>query len=158
VNKKVKPLLSLKKTLRQFKRKNKKIVFTNGCFDILHRGHVEYLRKAKSLGDILIVGINSDASVKKLKGKGRPINTQGDRAKILASLEFIDFVTIFGEETPFKLINEVRPDILVKGGDWKTEEIVGGNIVKSYGGRVAVIKYLKGYSTTKLLNAIKKRI
>lgn len=158
MNKKVKPLSGLKKILRQFKRKNKRIVFTNGCFDILHRGHVEYLQKAKSLGDILIVGINSDVSVKKLKGKGRPINTQGDRAKILASLEFVDFVTIFDEETPLNLINEVRPDILAKGGDWKAEEIIGGNCVKSYGGRVAVINYLKGYSTTKLLNAIKKRI
>lgn len=148
---KIKSLPELKKILKNLRAKNKRIVFTNGCFDLVHKGHIEYLKKAKSLGDILIIGLNSDASVRRLKGKGRPVTAQGDRAKILASLEFVDFVIIFNEDTPFNLIKELRPDVLVKGADWKKEDIVGRKTVESYGGKVRVVRYLKGYSTSKLL-------
>ena len=156
MNNKIKSLAPLKKVLRRYK--NKRVVFTNGCFDLLHRGHVEYLKKAKSLGDILIVGLNSDASVRRLKGKARPITPQMDRANIVASLESVDFVTIFNDMTPLRLIDELRPNILVKGADWEKDKIIGSKIVKSCGGKVVVVKFLKGYSTTKLLNAIKKKI
>ncbi|MDO8536174.1 MAG: D-glycero-beta-D-manno-heptose 1-phosphate adenylyltransferase [Candidatus Omnitrophota bacterium] len=133
------------------KNKRKKIVFTNGCFDILHVGHVDYLSKARRLGDMLVVGLNSDASVKKIKGKDRPINKEADRAKILASLYFVDFVTSFAETTPENLIKKLRPDILVKGGDWKIEDIVGGAFVRSYGGKIKRIPFVKGYSTTSII-------
>ncbi len=157
VNKKIKSLSSLKKIINNLRRQRKALVFTNGCFDIVHRGHVEYLKKARAMGDVLIVGLNSDSSVKRLKGKGRPVNSQKDRCEVLAGFEFVDFVTIFNEDTPFNLINELRPDVLVKGADWKKSEIVGSDIVKSYGGKVAVVKYIKGYSTTKLLKMIAKK-
>jgi D-beta-D-heptose 7-phosphate kinase/D-beta-D-heptose 1-phosphate adenosyltransferase len=156
VGRKIKSFSELKKIITRLHQCGKEIIFTNGCFDLLHRGHVDYLRKAKSLGDILVVGLNSDASIRRLKGKGRPVTKQGDRAEILASLEFVDYVTIFDEDTPFNLIKALRPDVLVKGADWKKSEIVGNDIVKSYGGKIAVIKYLKGYSTTNILNTIKK--
>ncbi len=154
------PLSSKIKTLSDFLKirdtilKDKKIVFTNGCFDILHRGHVEYLVEAKSLGDILVVGINSDASVKKLKGALRPINKEKDRAIVLAALTPVDFVIIFEEETPLKVIEAIDPDILVKGGDWKVEEIVGSDIVVSRGGEVHRATLLGGFSTTKIINTI----
>ena len=157
MNKKIKSPAVLKRILSSLKQKNKRIAFTNGCFDLLHRGHIEYLKKARSLGDILVIGLNSDASVRRLKGKNRPVTSQNDRAEILANLEFVDFVTIFNEDTPFNLIKKLRPDILVKGADWKRNEIVGKNIVESYGGKVAVVKYLKGYSTTGILHVISKK-
>lgn len=127
---------------------NKKIVFTNGCFDILHLGHVDYLSKAKDLGDILIVGLNTDQSVNKIKGKNRPIQDEISRAMLLASLGFVDFVVFFGEDTPYNLIKLTQPDILVKGADYKPEDIVGYDIMKAKGGEIATIEFLKGYSTT----------
>ncbi len=134
----------------------KKIVFTNGCFDIIHRGHIEYLMEAANLGDILIIGLNSDASVKKLKGAERPIQDQETRAKILSSLFFVTYVVIFEEETPLHLIGEIQPDVLVKGGDYKIENIVGYNIVKAKGGEVLTIPFLEGYSTTGIINKMNK--
>jgi len=137
--------------LKKYKKNNDKIVFTNGVFDILHRGHVEYLATAKKLGDILIVGLNSDASVRRLKGKGRPVQKQNDRAIILLALEAVDYVVFFGEDTPDKLIKEVKPDILVKGADYKISEIVGAEFVKSYGGQVKRISLTKGKSTSSII-------
>src|SRR3989338_5995776 len=128
------PLSRLRLLLLKKKHAGKKIVFTNGCFDILHLGHVRYLEKAKSLGDVLVVGLNSDASVRKLKGPGRPVNSVRDRAGVLKALKTVDYVTIFSDPTPLRLICKVRPDFLVKGGDWKTKDIVGADVVASYGG------------------------
>lgn len=125
----------------------KEIVFTNGCFDILHRGHVEYLAKAKKPGDILIVGLNSNSSVKKIKGPKRPINNQKDRAIVLAALEAVDYVVMFSEDTPYELIKAIKPDVLAKGGDWKPKDIVGNDIAK----KTVSIPFVKGYSTTGLL-------
>ena len=138
----------------KWKSENKKIIFTNGCFDILHKGHVEYLEKAKELGDILIVGLNSDLSVKRLKGESRPINDQISRAKIIASLFFVDAVIIFNDDTPLKLIKNILPNILVKGGDYIIEDIVGYDIVKNNGGKTITIDLTKGYSTTNIINKI----
>jgi len=148
---KIKSKSTLSKILDGLRKKGKRIVFTNGCFDIIHLGHVEYLAKARALGDILVVGLNSDSSVKAIKGSGRPINRQAARARVLAAFYFVDFVTIFGEPTPEKLIRMLKPDILVKGGDWKAKRIAGSDFVKSLGGRVATIPFVKGYSTTALL-------
>ena len=134
--------------------RGKKIVFTNGCFDILHRGHVTYLNEAKKLGDILILGLNSDASVKKLKGPERPINNEEDRKFVLSQLKAVDFVEIFTEETPLNLIQTVRPQVLVKGGDWKADQIVGGKEVMSWGGQVFSLNFVNGYSTTSLIEKI----
>jgi len=153
---KIKTLPALKKTLKAIRKKNKKIIFTNGCFDLLHKGHIAYLKKARSIGDILVVGLNSDASVRRLKGIGRPVTAQNDRANILAGLEFVDFITIFNEDTPLNLITQLKPDILVKGADWSKDKIVGKDIVESYGGSVKVVKYVKGYSTTDILKKLKK--
>lgn len=130
---------------------NKTIVFTNGCFDILHRGHVTYLKHAKALGDILVLGLNSDASVKRLKGPSRPVNNEQDRAVVLEALECIDYIVIFEEDTPLNLIKNVMPDILVKGGDYKAEDVVG----KEYAGRVEIIDFVEGYSTTSTINKLK---
>jgi rfaE bifunctional protein nucleotidyltransferase chain/domain len=123
-------------------------VFTNGCFDILHRGHIEYLRQSKGLGDRLIVGVNSDASVKRLKGENRPINNQEDRCALLKALRFVDNVIVFNEDTPYELIKRLRPDIITKGGDYRPEEVVGSDISK-----VVILPYVSGYSTTRILNA-----
>ena len=128
-----------------------KVVFTNGCFDILHRGHVEYLSRAADMGDVLVVGLNTDASVKRLKGEGRPVNNEEARAMVLASLSFVDAVVLFDEDTPYELIKAVRPDVLVKGADYKKEEIVGYDIVTSYGGTVATVPLVEGYSSTKII-------
>jgi len=144
----------IKKLCDRLRRQEKRIVFTNGVFDIIHMGHVHYLSKAKAMGDVLIIGLNTDRSVKKFKGRHRPINTQSDRAGVLAALEMVDYVVLFGEATPEKLIRQVRPDILVKGADYKIEEIVGADFVRSYGGEVRCIKLLKGRSTTELLKRI----
>ncbi len=132
-----------------------KVVFTNGCFDIIHRGHVEYLNEAKSLGDFLVVGLNSDSSVRKLKGPERPVVNETDRAFVLSSLKAVDAVIIFEEETPYELIKFVKPDFLVKGGDWKKEDIVGSDIVEEYGGKVISLKFVDSYSTTGLISKIK---
>src|SRR3954471_13824349 len=125
---------------------SKKVVFTNGCFDILHLGHVDYLSKAADEGDLLVVGVNTDESTQKLKGPHRPINTQQQRAMILASLSFIDAVVLFNEDTPYELIKLIQPDVLIKGADYKPEDIVGSDIVIKKGGVVKTIEFLKGYS------------
>lgn len=129
----------------------KKIVFTNGCFDILHSGHVSYLNEAKDQGDLLVVGLNSDASVKRLKGSDRPINSEADRKFLLENLKCVDCVIIFDEDTPYELIATLKPAVLVKGGDWKIEQIVGHEIVQSYGGIVKSLSFKHGYSTTNIL-------
>ncbi len=132
-----------------------KLVFTNGCFDLLHIGHVRYLQEAKAQGHLLFVGINSDASVQKLKGPTRPIQSENDRAEIMSALGCVDFVCIFDEETPEKLIHEVRPDCLVKGGDWPIEKIVGYQFVQSYGGIVKSLSFVDGRSTTRIVEKMK---
>jgi len=142
--------------LKKIKEENKKIVFTNGCFDILHVGHVRYLSKAKKLGNILIVGLNSDQSVKKLKGDNRPINIFEDRAMLLSSLRFVDLVIIFEEKTPENLIKKIKPDILVKGGDYDIKDIVGYKTVIENGGEVKVLGFQDGYSSSNYINKIKK--
>lgn len=150
-------VVSLKKLItirKKIKKENRKVVFTNGCFDLLHRGHIEYLKKAKRLGDILIVGLNSDTSVRRIKGKGRPVQSQKDRAVILASLYFVDYVCIFNELTPLKLISRLLPDYLVKGSDWKVKDIVGKKIVESHGGKVLNIKMVRGKSTRNIIQTI----
>ena len=136
--------------------KNKKVVFTNGCFDILHLGHKTYLNQSKALGDFLIVAINSDESVKLLKGDDRPINNQELRSKNLMNLECVDEVVVFSEETPLKLIEFLLPDVLTKGGDYNHKNIVGSNIVEKNGGKVILLPYLKGYSTTTIINNRRK--
>ena len=156
VRSKIKTRDGLSKILKSLKKKRKRIVFTNGCFDILHPGHISYLKKARALGDILVVGLNSDNSVRKLKGPPRPITPQKKRAELLGSLEFVDFITIFNESTPFNLIRKLKPHILVKGADWKTKDVVGRSFVESYGGKVRRIPFLKGYSTTRLIKKILK--
>jgi rfaE bifunctional protein nucleotidyltransferase chain/domain len=128
-----------------------KIVFTNGCFDILHQGHVHLLASCTEFGDRLIVGLNSDSSVKELKGPSRPVNNQDSRAVLLAATQFVDGVLFFYEHTPENLIHAIKPDVLVKGGDWKKEEIIGSNFVESYGGQVKTVPYLKGFSTTEII-------
>ena len=138
-------------TLASLRSAKKKIVFTNGCFDLLHVGHVRYLQEARALGDVLVVGINSDQSVKRLKGPTRPVQIENDRAEILAALGAVDFTVIFTEDTPENLIQQVRPDILVKGGDWKIDQIVGAPFVMSYGGQVMSLQFVDGKSTTKLI-------
>ena len=136
-------------------RKNKKLVFTNGCFDLLHVGHVRYLQEAKAQGDLLMVAINSDASVKRLKGADRPLQSEADRAEILAALACVDFVSIFTEDTPENVIEAVKPDVLVKGGDWPVEKIVGGTFVQSYGGSVRTLQFVEGRSTTSIVEKMK---
>ncbi|MEZ0391277.1 MAG: D-glycero-beta-D-manno-heptose 1-phosphate adenylyltransferase [Pseudobdellovibrionaceae bacterium] len=152
---KVVPFQKISEELSPLRSKSQKIVFTNGCFDLLHVGHVRYLQEAKAQGQILVVGVNSDASVKKLKGPTRPIQNENDRAEILAALNAVDYVTVFDEETPAKLIEAVRPQVLVKGGDWKPDQIVGGSFVLSYGGEVKSLQFVEGRSTTKLIEKSK---
>ncbi len=136
--------------------KSQKVVFTNGCFDILHKGHVHYLAKAADLGDFLILGLNSDRSVKALKGESRPVNRELDRAAVLSALHFIDAIVIFDEDTPESLIKRVKPNVLVKGGDWKPEQIAGAGFVKSNGGEVVIIDFVEGYSTTSTIEKIEE--
>jgi rfaE bifunctional protein nucleotidyltransferase chain/domain len=146
----------LKDTLEKLRQKGKKIAFTNGCFDILHVGHVRYLREAKKTADILVLALNSDSSVRSLKGEKRPLVPEKERAEILAALEFIDFVTIFSELTPLELINCLKPDVLIKGGDWPEEKVVGREEIKKWGGRVIIIPEIEGKSTTNIVEKIKK--
>ncbi len=153
---KIKSIATLSRIIAAAKAKGKKIVFTNGCFDIIHVGHVDYLSKARQKGDILVIGLNSDASVKRLKGQGRPINIEEDRSKVLSAFYFVDYVTIFNEDTPDRLIRKLKPDILVKGGDWQMKDIAGASFVKSYGGRVATVPFVDGYSTTSLIKKLSK--
>ncbi|MFZ4741115.1 MAG: D-glycero-beta-D-manno-heptose 1-phosphate adenylyltransferase [Bacteroidales bacterium] len=149
---------NLQKSLAYWRFKSMKIVFTNGCFDILHAGHIEYLAKAASEGDIMILGLNTDNSVRKLKGNHRPINDENARALIMASLNFISAVVLFDEETPYNLIKTVQPDILIKGSDYKPEEIVGYNILKAKGGEVKTIDLVPGFSTTAIEQKIFKSL
>ena len=144
-------------TINKIKSEGKKIVFTNGCFDLLHVGHIKYLSQAKDLGDILIIGLNSDKSVKKLKGNNRPINSFEDRAKLLAALKSVDLVIMFEEQTPENLIKEIIPDVLVKGGDYDIEEIVGYQTVIDNGGQVKTLSFYEGYSSTNYIDKINKR-
>lgn len=144
---KILPRPALLRQLNDDRRSGPRIVFTNGCFDILHRGHAAYLRAARALGDKLIVGLNSDASVRRLKGPDRPINGEADRAYLLASLAAVDYVTIFSEDTPYELLSHVRPDVLVKGGDYRLEDVVG----REFAGEVRLIDFVDGYSTTQLI-------
>ena len=137
-----------------FRSQDKKIVFTNGCFDILHSGHIQYLEQAKALGDILVIGLNSDDSVRRIKGAPRPIVSEMDRAFVVAALQCVDLVVIFEQDTPYELIRLLKPDILVKGGDWKPEDIVGADIVQAYGGKVLSLPYRLGISTTELFRKI----
>ena len=141
----------------QLRKAGRRIVFTNGVFDIIHRGHVEYLAKAKSFGEVLIVGLNTDASVRRLKGKGRPVQPQMDRAAVLLALKSVDYVVLFSDDTPARLIAKVRPDVLVKGADYQESEIVGAALVKSHGGSVRRVRLVKGRSTSTLLRLLKKR-
>jgi D-glycero-beta-D-manno-heptose 1-phosphate adenylyltransferase len=136
--------------------KSKTVVFSNGCFDILHRGHIEYLSKAASLGDIMVMGLNTDASVKRLKGSNRPVQDEQSRAMVLASLRFVDYVVLFDEDTPYDLIDFIKPNILVKGSDYKEDQIVGADIVKKNGGKVITIDLVEGYSTSSIIERSKK--
>ena len=143
--------------INRIKAERKNIVFTNGCFDLLHVGHIRYLAQAKKLGDFLIIGLNSDSSVKELKGKDRPINSFDDRATLLSAIESVDLVIMFEEQTPENLIKDIVPDILVKGGDYNIEDIVGYQTVMQNGGQVKTISFYDGYSSTNYINKIKKR-
>lgn len=146
---------NIQKQVLKWREENKKIVFTNGCFDIIHRGHVDYLSKAKDLGDILIIGLNTDQSVRNIKGNTRPIQDENSRAIILASMQFVDAIVFFSEPTPYTLIKEIQPDILVKGADYKKEDIVGYDIVSQRGGKVETIEFIEGYSTSNIESKIK---
>jgi len=146
----------LKEEIEKLKHAGKKIVFTNGCFDIMHVGHVRYLKEAGKLGDVLVLALNSDSSVKRLKGDKRPLNSEDERAEVLAALECIHYVTLFSEDTPLSLIEFLKPDILVKGGDWSEENVVGRESVMSRGGRVAIIPMVEGASTTNVIAKVLK--
>jgi rfaE bifunctional protein nucleotidyltransferase chain/domain len=146
----------LKEEIDRLRKEGKKIVFTNGCFDILHVGHTRYLKEAKKRGDVLILGLNSDESVRSLKGETRPLIPESERADVVAALESVDYVTIFHETTPLELIEYLKPDILVKGGDWKEEQVVGRQSVEKWGGSVVIIPEIIGSSTTNIIEKIKK--
>jgi len=153
---KIKTLEELKEVVEELKNKNKLIVTTNGVFDILHLGHIKYLQEAKKLGDVLIVAINSDSSVKQIKGPERPINSQQSRAEVLAALSFVDYIVIFSEIDPVNVLSKIKPDIHVKGGDYKINEIIEKDIVEKNNGKIVLIPEIKGYSTTDLINKIIK--
>lgn len=147
-------VITLKKLLRELKGRGKKVVFTNGCFDIIHAGHVRYLKKARALGGVLVVGMNNDRSVRGIKGKGRPVVNERERAEVLSALSAVDYVVRFSEPTPIKLIEAIRPDILVKGADWARGSIVGEDFVKSCGGKTMRIRLARGRSTTDIIKRI----
>ena len=154
---KVKARRELLRIINDLKVEGKRIVFTNGCFDLLHIGHVRYLEEAKALGDVLVVGVNSDASVRKLKGPKRPILPEAERAEILSGLGCVDYITLFDEIDPLKLITSLRPNVLVKGGDWTKEQTVGKEVVERSGGEVVIIPFVKGASTSNLIQTILKK-
>lgn len=152
-------VINLKEAIKireKMRERGGKVVFTNGCFDIIHRGHIEVLKKAKQLGDMLVVGLNSDKSVKLIKDEKRPIMNEENRALILSSLVFVDYVVLFDEPTPLNLIKTIKPDILVKGGDYKKEEVVGRDVVEKESGEVVIVDKLAGYSTTEIIDKILK--
>jgi D-beta-D-heptose 7-phosphate kinase/D-beta-D-heptose 1-phosphate adenosyltransferase len=154
---KVKARRELLRIINDLKAEGKRIVFTNGCFDLLHIGHVRYLEEAKALGDVLVVGVNSDASVRKLKGPKRPILPEAERAEVLSGLGCVDYITLFDEMDPLKLITSLRPNVLVKGGDWTKEQTVGKEVVERSGGEVVIIPFVKGASTSNLIETILKK-
>ncbi len=149
-------LKSLEKLIKTLKNKRKKIVFTNGCFDLIHPGHIEVLKQAKNKGDILIVGLNSDQSIKKIKGGNRPVLDLKSRISILSAIGYVDYIIPFSDLTPLNLIKRIKPNVLVKGGDWKKEDIAGYDIVKNNGGKVSRVKLKKGFSTTNIIKKIIK--
>lgn len=151
MNSKLKGVPGLAGILARARSLGKRVVFTNGCFDIIHPGHVTYLSKAKKLGDILVIGLNSDSSVHAIKGRGRPINDERSRAIVLSALSFVDYIVIFGESTPENIIRKLKPDILVKGADWKGKDVAGADFVRSRGGRVVMMPFVKGFSTTSII-------
>ena len=156
--KKIVTIAALKRRLRADRQAGKTIAFTNGCFDILHVGHVAYLEAARKRNRILVVGLNSDRSVSRIKGPDRPINPELSRARVLAALACVDYVILFNEETPYDLIKAVGPDVLIKGGDWTVDNVVGADIVKAKGGRVEIISYIPDVSTTGIIAKIKDRM
>ena len=151
---KITPRKELKATVDRLKQEGKKVVFTNGCFDILHAGHTRYLREARKLGDTLILALNSDSSVRSIKGPLRPIVPEAERAEVVASLDSVDYVTVFDELTPLALIEFLRPDVIVKGGDWAEKDIVGAETVRKWGGRVAIMPEIEGASTTNIIDKV----
>ena len=148
---------TLARRIARARRRGERIVFTNGCFDLIHPGHVRYLRAAKRLGDVLVVALNSDSSVRRLKGSGRPLVAERDRCEVVAALEMVDYVTLFSEDTPYRLIARLQPDVLVKGGDWKPAQIVGADLVLACGGSVRSLRFQRGYSTTSLLKKAERQ-
>jgi D-beta-D-heptose 7-phosphate kinase/D-beta-D-heptose 1-phosphate adenosyltransferase len=155
VSDKLKTLDELIKIAAQARRNGKSVVFTNGCFDLLHRGHVHVLRQAKAAGDLLVVAINSDQSVKAIKGPTRPVTAEMDRLELIAAMEMVDYVILFDEPDPSKLITAIKPNVLAKGGDWGADGVVGADIVEREGGRVVLVPYLKGYSTSEIIERIR---
>jgi D-beta-D-heptose 7-phosphate kinase/D-beta-D-heptose 1-phosphate adenosyltransferase len=151
---KITPRNELKATVERLKREGKKVVFTNGCFDILHAGHTRYLREARKLGDALILALNSDSSVRSIKGPMRPIVPEAERAEVVGALDSVDYVTVFDELTPLELIEFLRPDVIVKGGDWAEKDIVGAETVRKWGGRVAIMPEIEGASTTNIIDKV----
>jgi D-beta-D-heptose 7-phosphate kinase/D-beta-D-heptose 1-phosphate adenosyltransferase len=151
---KITPRNELKATVDRLKREGKKVVFTNGCFDILHAGHTRYLREARKLGDALILALNSDSSVRSIKGPMRPIVPESERAEVVGALDSVDYVTVFDELTPLELIEFLRPDVIVKGGDWSEKDIVGAETVRKWGGRVAIMPEIEGASTTNIIDKV----
>jgi D-beta-D-heptose 7-phosphate kinase/D-beta-D-heptose 1-phosphate adenosyltransferase len=151
---KITPRNELKAKIDRLKREGKKVVFTNGCFDILHAGHTRYLREARKLGDALILALNSDSSVRSIKGPMRPIVPEAERAEVVASLDSVDYVTVFDELTPLELIEFLQPDVIVKGGDWAEKDIVGAKAVRKWGGRVAIMPEIEGASTTNIIDKV----
>jgi len=151
---KIVSLPALARIRARLRRQGRSVVFTNGTFDILHRGHVEYLAAAREMGDVLVVGLNSDASIRRIKGPKRPINRSGDRAAVLAALASVDYICTFGENTPYRMIRRLLPDILVKGADWKKTEIVGSDVVRENGGSVRTVRLTPGRSTTNVIERI----
>jgi len=154
---KIKGLEELKTVVSGAQAEGKKVVFTNGCFDLPHRGHLHLLREAKKLGDLLIVAINSDRSVEKVKGPGRPILPETERAELIAALEMVDYVVLFDELDPYNVIRELRPNVLVKGGDWPKDKIIGTDVVEEHAGKVVVVPYLEGHSTSQMIERIRKQ-
>jgi D-beta-D-heptose 7-phosphate kinase/D-beta-D-heptose 1-phosphate adenosyltransferase len=155
VSGKLKNVGELSEIAAQARAKGRTVVFTNGCFDLLHRGHVHMLREAKGQGDLLIVAMNSDSSVKAIKGPSRPIMPESDRVELIAAMEMVDYVVVYDEPDPYNLIAAIKPNVLAKGGDWSPDKIIGADIVEQHGGRVAVIPYLEGFSTTEIIERIK---
>jgi len=156
ITEKIKDRENLVKQVAEWKSEGKKIVFTNGCFDILHRGHLQILSDSAEAGDKLVVGLNTDSSVRKLKGSHRPVNEQSFRAMMMASIQIVDAVTLFEEDTPLELILALEPDVIVKGGDYTIDQIVGGEEVIKRGGEIRIVPFVKGYSTSALIEAIQK--